>query len=66
MEERKHVKEREERSATAKSKRGGAAGGQQPSTEGKMLQKPVELRPTSSKKSPQGSSTNVASKGKKK
>jgi len=62
MEEKKRAKE--ERPTTAKtSKRG--RGSTQPLAEGKTLQKPGELRPSSSgtKKS---SSTNVANKGKKK
>ena len=65
MEERKHMK-KEERSAASKAAKRGGAAGQPPSTEGKMLQKPAEPRQISSKKSPQGSSTNTAVKGKKK
>jgi len=63
MEEKRRAKEKEERPATAKPiKRGGAVA---PSpAEGKTLQKPGELKatPSPTKKS----STNVASKGKKK
>jgi len=66
MEERKRAKEKEERQQSAKStKRGGA--GTQPPAEGKTtgLQKPGELRPTSSA-SKKTSSTSVIGKGKKK